>query len=296
LEAAAEGDDPGPWAASGLDISLHKTIPAGAGLGGGSADAAGTLVGGTRLLGLGLDTARLAALGAVLGSDVPFCVVGGAAWMRGRGEILEPLSLPASATPPAAPGLSQLSPSPAGPGPGPFGTVTVPAPSGPPGMPVPPGASRLPAAAAPPPGPSTGPSFPAASESAGVALVVAVPQFPLSTAAVYRAWDELGGPSSERAVPLPGGLAGLDLPGDLINDLEPAAEHLESRLRPFRQALEGLAGGPALLAGSGSAYVVPVASPVQAAVLANQVSVELRATAFATGLAARGVEAQRALE
>lgn len=277
LEAAAEGDDPGPWAASGLDISLHKTIPAGAGLGGGSADAAGTLVGGTRLLGLGLDTARLAALGAVLGSDVPFCVAGGAAWMRGRGEILEPLSLPASATPPAAPGLSQLSPSPAGPGPGPFGTVAVPTPVGP---------MRQ----------SSVTPWPAASESAGVALVVAVPQFPLSTAAVYRAWDELGGPSSERTVPLPGGLAGLGLPDDLSNDLEPAAEHLEPRLRPFREALERLAGGPALLAGSGSAYVVPVASPAQAAVLANQVNVELRATAFATGLSARGVEAQRALE
>ena len=272
LEVAAEGDDPGPWAASGLDISLHKSIPAGAGLGGGSADAAGTLVGGTRLLGLGLDTARLAALGAALGSDVPFCVAGGAAWMRGRGEILEPLSLPAWATPPTAPGLSQLSPSPAGPGPGPFGTVTVPA---------------------PPPGPSMGTSWPAAPEQAGVPLVVAVPQFPLTTAAVYRAWDELGGPSSERAVSLPEGLAGLGLPGELINDLEPAAEHLEPRLRPFREALEALAGAPALLAGSGSAYVVPVASPAQAAVLANQVSVELRATAFATGLTARGVEAQK---
>ncbi|HYT39699.1 MAG TPA: hypothetical protein VEN99_09325, partial [Acidimicrobiia bacterium] len=91
LDAAAEGEDPGPWAASGLDISLHKTIPAGAGLGGGSADAAGTLVGGARLMGLGLDTTALAALGAQLGSDVPFCVAGGIAWMRGRGEIVEAL-------------------------------------------------------------------------------------------------------------------------------------------------------------------------------------------------------------
>jgi 4-diphosphocytidyl-2C-methyl-D-erythritol kinase len=274
LEVAAEGDDPGPWAASGLDISLHKTIPAGAGLGGGSADAAGTLVGGARLLGLELGTARLAALGAVLGSDVPFCVAGGAAWMRGRGEILEPLTLPAWATPQAAPGLSQLSPSPAGPGLGPFGTVAAPA----------------------PPGPSSGTSWPPASEAAGVAVVVVVPQFQLSTAAVYRAWDELKGPSSDRAVPLPAALAGLGLPGDLVNDLEPAAEHIEPRLRPFREALEAAVGAPALLAGSGSAYVVPVASPAQAAILANQVSVELRATAFATGLSARGVEAQRALE
>jgi 4-diphosphocytidyl-2C-methyl-D-erythritol kinase len=129
-----------------------------------------------------------------------------------------------------------------------------------------------------------------------VALVVAVPQFQLGTADVYRAWDELGGPSSHRAVPLPRGLAGLGLPDELVNDLEPAAEHVEPRLRPFREALEALADAPALLAGSGSAYVVPVAAPAQAAILANLVSVELRATAFATGLSARGVEAQRALE
>ena len=126
----------------------------------------------------------------------------------------------------------------------------------------------------------------------GVALVVAVPPFGLATPAVYRAWDELGGPSSTRAVPTPGTLAGLGLPGELVNDLEPAAEHLEPRLRPFREALEALAGVPALLAGSGSAYVVPVASTAQAAVVATQAGVELRATAFATGLAARGVEAQ----
>jgi 4-diphosphocytidyl-2C-methyl-D-erythritol kinase len=129
-----------------------------------------------------------------------------------------------------------------------------------------------------------------------VALVVAVPLFSLATAAVYRAWDELGGPSSTRAVPLPEGLAGLGLPDHLVNDLEPAAEHLEPRLRPFREALEALAGTPALLAGSGSAYVVPVASPGRAAVVATQAGVELRATAFATGLAARGVEAQRGPE
>jgi 4-diphosphocytidyl-2-C-methyl-D-erythritol kinase len=236
LEAAADRDDPGPWAASGLDISLHKAIPAGAGLGGGSADAAGTLVGGARLLGLSFDSAALAALGAGLGSDVPFCVAGGAAWMRGRGEIVELL--------PAFSGWAGL---------------------------------------------STGPD----PDAGGLPLVVAVPPFPLATPAVYQAWDELGGPSSSRIVPTPAALGGLGLPDSLVNDLEPAAEYLEPRLRPFREALEALAGGPALLAGSGSAYVVPVASSAQAAVVATQAGVDLRATAFATGLAARGVEAQR---
>ena len=303
LERAAEGEDSGPWAASGLDISLHKSIPAGAGLGGGSADAAGTLVGGARLLGLSLDTDALAALGASLGSDVPFCVAGGAAWMRGRGEILEPVPLPVGATPSAAPGLGHLRTSrslfdvPPGPaegsrpsaGPDPAGS------SGGPGrspVPAPTGASRLPVAPAPP-GPSGATPWPGDSEPAGLALVVAVPPFAVATADVYRAWDELGGPSSTRAVPLPESLAGVGLPDALVNDLEPAAEHVEPRLRPFREALESLAGAPALLAGSGSAYVVPVSSPGSAAVVATQVGVELRATAFATGLAARGVEAQR---
>ena len=244
LEAAADGEDPGPWAASGLDISLHKAIPAGAGLGGGSADAAGTLVGGTRLLGLDFDASTLAALGAALGADVPFCVAGGAAWMRGRGEIVEPI--------PALAGWAGLSARPE--------------------------------------------SFGAEFGAGGLPLVVAVPPFPLATPTVYRAWDQLGGPSSTREVPTPAALAGLGLPDRLVNDLEPAAEFVEPRLRPFREALERMAGGPALLAGSGSAYVVPVASPTQAAVVATQAGVELRATAFATGLAARGVEAQKGPE
>ena len=291
LEAAAEGDDPGPWAASGLDISLHKSIPAGAGLGGGSADAAGTLVGGARLLGLAFDITALSALGASLGSDVPFCLVGGIAWMRGRGEVVEPLPFPGPAVLPAPAGT----PWPPGPPVPPPTGPAVPAPPWPPAPPtppIPPGPARLPSAS-PPPGPSAASPWPADPEPGGLSLVVAVPPFGLPTPAVYRAWDELGRPSSTRAVPLPEGLAGLGLPDHLINDLEPAAEHVEPRLRPFRQAVEALAGAPGLLAGSGSAYAVPVASPAQAAVLATQAGVELRAMAFATGLAARGVEAQK---
>jgi 4-diphosphocytidyl-2C-methyl-D-erythritol kinase len=296
LEAAAEGEDPGPWAASGLDISLHKTIPAGAGLGGGSADAAGTLIGGARLLGLGLDTAALAALGASLGSDVPFCVAGGAAWMRGRGEILEPLPALAAAARrpvPADPSVPRGSdPSMSSGSSAPSGVLVPPGSSSSSAVPAPPGPSRLPAPA-PPPGPFGGSPWPADPEPGGLSLVVAIPPFPLATPAVYRAWDELGGPSATRAVPLPEGFAGLGLPERLVNDLEPAAEHVEARLRPFREALEALAGAPALLAGSGSAYVVAVASPALAAVVATQAGVELRATAFATGLAARGVETQK---
>jgi 4-diphosphocytidyl-2-C-methyl-D-erythritol kinase len=74
--------------AGGLDIHLHKQIPAQAGLGGGSSDAAATLVGVNRLLGLNFDAPRLRELAAALGSDVPFFLVGGTAVARGRGESL----------------------------------------------------------------------------------------------------------------------------------------------------------------------------------------------------------------
>jgi 4-diphosphocytidyl-2-C-methyl-D-erythritol kinase len=151
-----------------LAIRLTKEIPHGAGLGGGSADAAAVLVAG------GGDEH----LGATLGSDVPFCLRGGAAWMRGRGELLEPVTLPP------------------------------------------------------------------------LRFVLAVPDFACSTPAVYRAWDELGGPS--------GRVVEVDGVGPLANDLEPAAERVEPRLREFREHLERVSGRPALLAGSGSAYVIPI--------------------------------------
>lgn len=77
--------------AGGLDIEIEKRIPAGAGLGGGSSDAAAVLVGANRLLGLGLEPARLAGLALELGSDVPFFLRGGLARGEGRGERLTPL-------------------------------------------------------------------------------------------------------------------------------------------------------------------------------------------------------------
>lgn len=217
LEDADDPDAPGPWAGSGLYIVLHKVIPAGAGLGGGSADAAATLLAAANLLDLRLDGAALAKLGSRIGSDVPFCAIGGTAWMRGRGEIIDPL---------------------------------------------------------PPLGP--------------LSLVVAVPPFTLSTPAVYEAWDRLGGPRAERACPAPPAVAGLL--ADLVNDLEPAAESLEPRLRPFRDALERIAGGPAVLAGSGSAYAVTAPSDPEAAALAHAITLELGAVAFATRPVGRGVD------
>jgi 4-diphosphocytidyl-2-C-methyl-D-erythritol kinase len=79
---------------TGLKIALAKKIPHGAGLGGGSSDAATTLVGLNQLLGTGLPNEALAKLGAQLGSDVPFFVFGSAAVCRGRGESCTPLTLP----------------------------------------------------------------------------------------------------------------------------------------------------------------------------------------------------------
>lgn len=62
-----------------------------AGLAGGSADAAAVLRGLNRLLGLGLPPERLEAIGARVGSDVPYCVRGGTALAEGRGEVLTTL-------------------------------------------------------------------------------------------------------------------------------------------------------------------------------------------------------------
>ncbi len=164
----------------GLRVRVSKQVPVGAGLGGGSSDAAATL----RLLGhiAGLPQERLLEIAAELGSDVPFCLRGTPAWMRGRGEVLEPVD-----------GVPQLM------------------------------------------------------------LVIAVPGFGCSTPAVYQAYDELGGPHSTREVPAPASFAHLT--PTFGNDLELAAEHVEPRLRGFRERFERAIGVPVMLCGSGSAYV-----------------------------------------
>lgn len=139
-------------------VRLTKRVPAGAGLGGGSADAAAIL----RWAGC-LDPA----VAASLGSDVPFCVRGGRARVTGVGDVVEPLPVvPASYT-------------------------------------------------------------------------LLTPPFGVSTAAVYRAWDGLGGPS---------GASG--------NDLEPAALAVEPRLAEWRDRLGEATGEVPVLAGSGATWFV----------------------------------------
>lgn len=72
----------------GVEIHLTKRIPMAAGLAGGSADAAAVLKGMNHLFRLGMTEARLCELGARLGSDIPFCIMGGTMLATGRGEIL----------------------------------------------------------------------------------------------------------------------------------------------------------------------------------------------------------------
>jgi 4-diphosphocytidyl-2-C-methyl-D-erythritol kinase len=140
-------------------VRVEKRIPHGGGLGGGSADAAAVL----RWAGV-----TDVAIAAELGADVPFCLVGGRARVRGIGELVEPLSF----------------------------------------------------------------------EPRVVTLVV--PPLAVSTPAVYRAWDELGGPAGEAG-----------------NDLEPAAIVVEPRLGAWRDRIGAATGERPVLAGSGAAWFVP---------------------------------------
>ena len=155
-------------------------------------------------------------IAAEIGSDVSFCLRGGAAWIRGRGEVIEEVSL-----------------------------------------------------------------------AHGLPFVVAIPPFRLSTPDVYRAWDDLGGPTATRTVPAPRRVDQI-LP-ELANDLEPAAEKVEPRLVEFRNALEAATGGHALLAGSGSAYVVPVPDARALPGLVDEVRRRLRVPVVGTTSVSRGV-------
>lgn len=80
--------------ALGADIEVDKRLPLGGGVGGGSSDAATTLIVLNRLWGAGLDRPSLQGLAARLGADVPFFVFGRNAWVEGVGDRLAPLDLP----------------------------------------------------------------------------------------------------------------------------------------------------------------------------------------------------------
>ena len=81
-------------ACKGAHIGVHKRIPAQAGMGGGSSDAASALLALNRLWQLGLPLSELAAIGLGLGADVPFFLYGHNAWVEGVGEKMTPIALP----------------------------------------------------------------------------------------------------------------------------------------------------------------------------------------------------------
>jgi 4-diphosphocytidyl-2-C-methyl-D-erythritol kinase len=92
--------------ALGADITVHKVLPMGGGIGGGSSDAATTLIALNRLWGTGLSRAALQALGLQLGADVPVFVFGRDAFAEGVGETLQALELPTAWYVVVSPGVS----------------------------------------------------------------------------------------------------------------------------------------------------------------------------------------------
>jgi len=80
--------------ALGIDISIDKQLPMGGGIGGGSSNAATTLLALNQLWGLNLDLARLCSLSVKLGADVPVFVNGKTAWAEGIGERLQAIDIP----------------------------------------------------------------------------------------------------------------------------------------------------------------------------------------------------------
>ena len=76
---------------AGVDITIYKQVPVRAGMAGGSADAAGVLVGMNELYGARLSMSELCALGASIGADVPFALMGGTCRVKGVGDLLKPL-------------------------------------------------------------------------------------------------------------------------------------------------------------------------------------------------------------
>jgi 4-diphosphocytidyl-2-C-methyl-D-erythritol kinase len=79
---------------SGVELTLHKSLPMGGGLGGGSSDAATTLVALNQLWGLELSKSELMEIGRSLGADVPIFIHGQAAWAEGVGEKMTDIELP----------------------------------------------------------------------------------------------------------------------------------------------------------------------------------------------------------
>jgi 4-diphosphocytidyl-2-C-methyl-D-erythritol kinase len=124
----------------------------------------------------------------------------------------------------------------------------------------------------------------------GIPMLVAMPPFQIATHDVYRAWDELGGPRAPRTVAAPPPID--ELTPVLANDLETAAERVEPRLRPFRERLEDAVGRDALMAGSGSTYVVLADGPRGLPDRAQEVGTEIGAPVVAAANVSRAVRVE----
>lgn len=217
----------------GVRVELRKRVPREAGLGGGSSDAAATLLGLDALWGLRTPKARLAELAAALGSDVPFFLDGPAALCRGRGELVEPLPPFGWAAAPAGEASTSTSTSETT-------STSVRDAAG-----APEGGRRIGTGAGTPP---------------WFWLVLVCPPAGVPTSAVY-ARLEVPPPERRRSPDrfLQAWARGdvAELGSSLFNRLQPAAEALEPGLAPARDALAGpgrdlWAGW--LMSGSGSTY------------------------------------------
>jgi 4-diphosphocytidyl-2-C-methyl-D-erythritol kinase len=93
---AARGLQAATGCSKGVHIGIHKSVPAQAGMGGGSSDAASALMALNRLWNLKVPLDKLMEIGLMLGADVPFFLSGGHAWVEGIGEQITPLQLPAA--------------------------------------------------------------------------------------------------------------------------------------------------------------------------------------------------------
>ena len=197
-----------------LDIRLDKQIPIGSGLGGGSSNAAATLLAATETGRMPRSVAEEVA--PSIGADVPLFLTGGTILMTGIGDQVE----------------------------------------------------------------SERPLI-------GFAVAVAVPPFEISTAEVYRRWDEMEGPEGESIAPrlLPPGLRdGMPIRNDLI----PAAVGIEPALADFMADLRMQWGGPVLMTGSGSGCFGFFPDPEEAADAAGSVENLCRA-AVGAALRPKGV-------
>jgi 4-diphosphocytidyl-2-C-methyl-D-erythritol kinase len=194
----------------GARAMLHKRIPLGGGLGGGSSDAAGALIGFNRLWELNWPTDRLAAIGARLGADVAFFFHGPSSVCTGRGERVVPISKPMARW-----------------------------------------------------------------------AVLFLPEMSISTAAVYRQFDQMKLGRDDRLAQEPDWKRWTELKADqllplLVNDLEAPAFALCPELGQLRQALEQRIGRIVRMSGSGSTLFTLVDGEVDGQAVIRKIGGEVK--------------------